>query len=147
MLYLCSGELFFLLGLMSVCDICVSRNVVVFTVREYHGHSGCLRPTSARCNLLPSSSTCCFCKSCVYCLIPHTNLTPLLFPPSSSPPPPPTHTHTHTQVPQREPKYQYTPNDYLTCTVITALVCGLFSPLTLMFTIPAYLFSRRVSLN
>ena len=56
-----------------------------------------------------------------------------------------THTHTHTQVPQRQPKYQYIPNDYLTCTVITALLCGLFSPLTLMFTIPAYLFARKVS--
>ena len=53
--------------------------------------------------------------------------------------------HTHTQVPQRQPKYQYIPNDYMICTVITVLLCGFFSPLTLMFTIPAYLFARKVS--
>ena len=64
------------------------------------------------------------------------------------------HTYTHTlvnmlhwQVPQRQPKYQYTPSDYLTCTVITALVCGLFSPLTLMFTIPAFVFAQKVRVS
>jgi len=60
-----------------------------------------------------------------------------------------THTHarTHTQIPQhRQPNYQYIPNDYMTYTLITAILCGFFSPLTLMFTIPAYFFSRKVTL-
>ena len=63
-----------------------------------------------------------------------------------------THAHTflltHIQVPQqREPKYKYTPNDYLTCTIITTILCGLFSPLSIMFTIPAIIFARKVRVH
>jgi len=48
---------------------------------------------------------------------------------------------------QRQPKYQYIPNDFMTFTLITAIFCGFFSPLTLMFTIPAYIFSRKSQLS
>ena len=43
------------------------------------------------------------------------------------------------------PKYVYTPNDFLTLSVITAILCGIFSPLTLFMSIPAVIISLKVS--
>ena len=76
--------------------------------------------------------------SCKHTHIPmHTHLTPAH-----------TFLQTHIQFPQqRAPKYKYTPNDYLTCTIITATLCGLFSPLSIMFTIPAFIFARKVRVH
>ena len=43
------------------------------------------------------------------------------------------------------PKYEYTPNDFMYLSVVTAVLCGIFSPLTLAISIPAVFFSHQVS--
>ena len=50
-------------------------------------------------------------------------------------------------VPQAAPQYEYTPNDYFMFSILTVAICGVISPLSLMFTIPALMFSRQVSLS
>ena len=45
---------------------------------------------------------------------------------------------------QPSPKYDYTPSDFFVLSLFTAILCGIFSPLTLAFTIPAVLLSQRV---
>ena len=45
------------------------------------------------------------------------------------------------------PKYNnfyYTPNDYLVLSLLTVIVCGFLSPLTLILSIPALLLSKVV---
>ena len=49
--------------------------------------------------------------------------------------------------PAVNPKYNnfyYTPNDYLVLSLLTVIVCGLLSPLTLILSIPALLLSKEV---
>ena len=43
------------------------------------------------------------------------------------------------------PKYEYTPSSFRTFSLLTVVVCGIFSPLSLVFSIPALLFSNKVS--
>ena len=43
------------------------------------------------------------------------------------------------------PKYEYTPDDFMNLSLITAILCGIFSPLTLIMTIPAILLSAKVN--
>ncbi len=45
---------------------------------------------------------------------------------------------------QQPPKYEYTPQDFRTLSWLTIIFCGLFSPISLVFSIPALLFSRKV---
>lgn len=42
------------------------------------------------------------------------------------------------------PKYEYVPQDFWTLTILTIIFCGFFSPLSLMFSVPALLFARKV---
>jgi len=42
------------------------------------------------------------------------------------------------------PNYDYKPNDYLPLSIAIAAIFGVFSPLTLVLTIPAVLLSLKV---
>ena len=44
------------------------------------------------------------------------------------------------------PKYEYKPNDFMYLSLVTAILCGIFSPLTLAISIPAVFFSHQVSM-
>ena len=43
------------------------------------------------------------------------------------------------------PNYEYTPNDFMVLSLVTVIVCGIFSPLTLLLSLPALFFSQQVS--
>ena len=45
------------------------------------------------------------------------------------------------------PEYDYTPNDYLTLSLFAAILCGIFSPITLTMSIPAVIFSLKVNIT
>ena len=48
-------------------------------------------------------------------------------------------------VTNQPPKYEYTPNDFMVLSVITVILCGIFSPLSLLLSLPALFFSQQVS--
>ena len=43
------------------------------------------------------------------------------------------------------PKYEYTPNDFVVLSLVTVILCGIFSPLSLVLSLPALFFSQQVS--
>ena len=43
--------------------------------------------------------------------------------------------------------YEYTPNDFMVLSLITIIVCGIFSPLSLVLSLPALFFSQQVSVH
>ena len=45
------------------------------------------------------------------------------------------------------PNYEYTPNDFMILSLVTVIVCGIFSPLTLLLSLPALFFSQQVSVH
>lgn len=45
---------------------------------------------------------------------------------------------------QPERDYNYVPQDFRSLTLLTMLFCGVFSPLTFMFTIPALIYATKV---
>ena len=45
----------------------------------------------------------------------------------------------------KPPNYEYTPSDFMAFSIITIILCGIFSPLTLLLSLPALFFSRQVS--
>ena len=42
------------------------------------------------------------------------------------------------------PKFNYKPNDYFILSMVTAVICGIFSPISLVCSLPALLFSSKV---
>ena len=43
------------------------------------------------------------------------------------------------------PKYEYTPNNFMVLSLITVILCGIFSPLSLLLSLPALFFSQQAS--
>ena len=43
------------------------------------------------------------------------------------------------------PNYEYTPNDFMVLSLVTVIICGIFSPLSLVLSLPALFFSQQVS--
>ena len=44
-----------------------------------------------------------------------------------------------------KPNYEYTPSDFMALSIITIILCGIFSPLSLLLSLPALFFSQQVS--
>ena len=42
-------------------------------------------------------------------------------------------------------KYEYMPNDFMVLSLITVILCGIFSPLSLVLSLPALYYSQQVS--
>ena len=42
------------------------------------------------------------------------------------------------------PNYEYIPHDFIVLSLLTAILCGIFSPLSLVLTIPAVILSHKV---
>ena len=45
------------------------------------------------------------------------------------------------------PNYEYTPNDFMVLSLITVIVCGVLSPLTLLLSLPALFIAQQVSMH
>ena len=45
------------------------------------------------------------------------------------------------------PNYEYTPNDFMVLSLFTVILCGIFSPLSLVLSLPALFFSQQVSMH
>jgi hypothetical protein len=45
------------------------------------------------------------------------------------------------------PNYEYTPNDFMVLSLVTVILCGIFSPLSLVLSLPALFFSQQVSVH
>ena len=43
------------------------------------------------------------------------------------------------------PKYEYAPNDFMVLSLVTVILCGIFSPLSLVLSLPALHFSQQVN--
>ena len=43
------------------------------------------------------------------------------------------------------PNYEYTPNDFMVLSLVTVILCGIFSPLSLVLSMPALFYSQQVS--
>ena len=44
------------------------------------------------------------------------------------------------------PKYEYMPNDFMILSLVTVILCGIFSPLSLVLSLPALYFSQQVNI-
>ena len=44
------------------------------------------------------------------------------------------------------PKYEYMPNDFMVFSLVTVILCGIFSPLSLVLSLPALYYSQQVSI-
>ena len=42
-------------------------------------------------------------------------------------------------------KYEYVPNDFMVLSLVTVILCGIFSPLSLVLSLPALYYSQQVS--
>ena len=42
-------------------------------------------------------------------------------------------------------KYEYMPNDFMVLSLVTVILCGIFSPLSLVLSLPALYYSQQVS--
>ena len=45
----------------------------------------------------------------------------------------------------KPPDYEYTSSDFMALSIITIILCGIFSPLSLLLSLPALFFSQQVS--